>query len=309
MTKLIFVHGINNQGKNSTQIKDEWSDALNSTLKSNGLSEVPQDNIEAAYYGDLLHEMSRDRSGDSDQEELEKFADTLNNDFVLYENDDTGELSYLVSQSDEFILSGADQKLADGERDIFRGDLGKRAGHTKIAISTAHLINGLFPGLSPAILRLLMKQAGSYLKYKDIYDKVNNKVEEQIFKGMDQDSIIVSHSLGTIVSYNLLRAGLGQGNVRALYTIGSPLGIDFILDELKSMSGELAFPQGLPKWYNCWDQADFVAFNKPIDQSTLGVAGITNINTFDTSKKDKHAIDSYLRHEFLARLIYSDLNL
>ena len=307
MARLIFVHGMNNQGNKAEDIKRVWGGALNQTLQSNGLPQIAEEKIIAAEYGDLLHDMASDRSNDTDEQELEKFADLLNNEFALYEDDQSGEPSYLVGEVDELVLNEgfrADEGR-DGERAGDRG-LGKRLGHTRISITAAHLVNDIFPGASRLVLSSFMKQTGAYLNHKDVFEDINQTVKQQVFEDGDDELVIVSHSLGTAVAYYLLCQGLGKGRVKALYTIGSPLGIDFFLRGLEGRGANLSYPEELPKWYNCWDKRDFVSLNKAVDDSTIGFSGATNINTFNTSKQDRHAIVSYLRHEFLARMIYSD---
>lgn len=73
---------------------------------------------------------------------------------------------------------------------------------------------------------------------------------------------LVSHSLGTVIAYDVL----GQAGLQAdlLVTMGSPLGLPPIREELKRN----AFPGGVHRWLNVFDGLDKVTL--PVQQ----IAGI-----------------------------------
>lgn len=54
MTKVLLIHGINNQDNSAENIKDEWSKALKRGAADSGLT-IPDDTkFIAAFYGDVL---------------------------------------------------------------------------------------------------------------------------------------------------------------------------------------------------------------------------------------------------------------
>ena len=89
-TRLIFIHGINNEGKSADLIREEWGSALNDGLRAAGIDEVPIENIECAYYGDELKKgaddwrnnrsMAKSRTAYEDPE-LKEFENEINEIF------------------------------------------------------------------------------------------------------------------------------------------------------------------------------------------------------------------------------------
>jgi hypothetical protein len=79
--------------------------------------------------------------------------------------------------------------------------------------------------------------------------------------------IIVSHSMGTMVAYDVLRNCPECPPVDTLITLGSPLGIREVQDELVAIdagAGEVDFPATkLRRWINIYDPLDPVAGADP----------------------------------------------
>lgn len=71
--------------------------------------------------------------------------------------------------------------------------------------------------------------------------------------------VVVSHSMGTVIAYDCLKRVAGSPTVDGLVTIGSPLGLDEIQDQ---MQPEWNRDNGLPhehvrgRWYNLFDRLD-----------------------------------------------------
>src|ERR1700730_4932348 len=83
----------------------------------------------------------------------------------------------------------------------------------------------------------------------------------------DKPTIVVAHSLGSVVPYNVLRADTQALSVSLFTTVGSPLGIRAIRDQLVP----LAFPAHVRAWYNAYDTRDVVALF-PLDNDNFPVS-------------------------------------
>jgi pimeloyl-ACP methyl ester carboxylesterase len=82
----------------------------------------------------------------------------------------------------------------------------------------------------------------------------------------DDTSVLIGHSLGSVVAYEALCA-LSHNPVQTLITIGSPLGIrNLIFEQLQPapMSGIGQWPTGVTRWVNIADQGDIVALVKQL---------------------------------------------
>ena len=115
-------------------------------------------------------------------------------------------------------------------------------------------------------------------------------------------AIIVAHSLGTIVSYLLLRKTTAQ--VPLYVTLGSPLGIATVKKYLRPP--QISVPQGVAKWLNATDERDYVALYSRLDRDNFA-DGIENLSDIHNRKSDAHYIVDYLADTNVSRRIHQAL--
>ncbi len=94
--------------------------------------------------------------------------------------------------------------------------------------------------------------------------------------------VIVAHSQGSMIAYDVL-AGLSNEerkrcDVRLFVTIGSPLGLEEVQDQLKILTrqDELRVPKGVRRWVNVADPLDPVALDKGLRNDYHGDGVITD---------------------------------
>jgi hypothetical protein len=125
------------------------------------------------------------------------------------------------------------------------------------------------------------------------------------------ETIVVSHSLGTVVSYNVLRReGQARGwHVPLFVTLGSPLAITEIRRALRS-SGPARCPECVGSWFNALDERDVVALY-PLDTSCFPLdpsePSIVNKTDVQNRTPNRHGSDGYLDDKDVARQIYDAL--
>jgi hypothetical protein len=144
-------------------------------------------------------------------------------------------------------------------------------------------------------------QVDSYLTRPHIRKVVDDFVAPSLDKG---PTVIVAHSLGTIVSYILLRTKINQPTVSLFVTLGSPLGIETVKRYLKPPS--LAVPAGVAFWLNCADVRDYVALVPSLNQETF-CSGIVNVLGIHNRQDDAHSIEDYLSDFAVAQRIHAAL--
>lgn len=329
MTRLLFIHGINNENKTVDDIRSDWGSALNKGMRAAGLSEVPVESIECAYYAKLLaegaEERARSRSIDRTRHAFEsdvyrQFESELEEKFapqarVEVTESTTVEVSdearaQVHYPSDEGLSRSLDGVSSRSENlyDISQShDYARAAGpHKGGLIAGAKLIEMISPKLAKALIGKFLKQSIAYLEDSELREQVNKAVVKQLFSDQskkDEPHIVVTHSNGTLLSYFLFSEALKDWNIRAWYTIGSPLGAETMQSYIPRLD---SYPGKVQTWYHCWDKEDFVSYDTPLTKDNIGIDGVVNINTFDTDEKDKHSIVSYLSHAMLARLIHQD---
>jgi len=113
----------------------------------------------------------------------------------------------------------------------------------------------------------------------------------------------VAHSLGSVVAYNVLRSDPRNLNVPLLVTVGCPLGIRAIRNQLVP----LKFPKPAHAWYNAFDTRDVVALF-PLDDSNFPVIpAVTNFDGVKNHTDNRHGIDGYLDDTKVAERILDGL--
>lgn len=93
---------------------------------------------------------------------------------------------------------------------------------------------------------------------------VRQRLLDALVEGAQNGSphVIVAHSLGTVITYDLLKNVGECPPVDAVVTIGSPLGLDEVQDQLgETWSRENGYPDGMinGEWVNIYDSLDPVA--------------------------------------------------
>ena len=106
--------------------------------------------------------------------------------------------------------------------------------------------------LGDVVVRLFLDDVESYFGDPHLRSLALDRVEEAVVAPGD-DVILLGHSLGSVVTYDLLRERPGLP-VRGMITLGSPLGLPTVRRRLSARR----FPDGLERWVNVFDPRDFV---------------------------------------------------
>lgn len=118
--------------------------------------------------------------------------------------------------------------------------------------------------------------------------------------------VVVAHSLGTIVAYNVLSNRATPANGVPLFvTLGSPLGMTSISNRLRT---PLATPPGVGTWLNARDKRDVVALH-PLDHDYFDIqTAIEDYSQVDNFTDNRHSIEGYLADPLVARRIHQALS-
>lgn len=117
-----------------------------------------------------------------------------------------------------------------------------------------------FAGIAERGLLLDLRQVSRYLSDPAIRQEAQDRVADAVGKHKDELRVLVGHSLGSVVAYEALCAH-PEWPVRALVTLGSPLGIrNLIFDRLQPPGG--CWPGQVQAWTNVADASDVVALVK-----------------------------------------------
>jgi hypothetical protein len=290
--RLILVHGINQQARTSADIQESWLATLRRAAERPAT--WPQDRltrIDTPFYGDRLFALTETPV---ERNAVAQGADEASDDFAAFAEEAFAEMAVRIGATREQI----DQEA--GEIIVSQG-----AGvHKKWLKAVARVIERVSPFKGTVALRLLA-QAHAYLKRPHVSIEVDDIVRPAFED--EEPAIIVAHSLGTIVTFKLLRKFEADGRPRncPLYTtLGSPLGIDVVR---KSFAKPRKRPADITRWLNGADPDDFVALRPLLSPEIFG-AGIENVSDIDNGYDDPHSITQYLSDHRIAEAIASAID-
>jgi hypothetical protein len=287
--RLVFVHGRAQQNKDAVAIKQQWIASLREGLaKSNLEFPIEEEDVRFPFYGDTLYQMSVGvdtataarvivRGEGIDGPKLEFICDVLE------------EIRGKAGISDEEIQEELNAEII--ERGPFQW--GWVQGILRI-------IDRKVPFGSGVSVALFMNDVYRYLTEGGIRDHIESGVLQAISPG--EPTVVVGHSLGSIVAYNLLRR---EGHTRnwqiPMYvTVGSPLGVRRIRKALAPIS----YPACIKSWFNAIDERDVVALY-PLERPHFGVdPAIKNKLDVKNQTENHHGISGYLGDAEVAKTIY-----
>ena len=114
------------------------------------------------------------------------------------------------------------------------------------------------PNASGPSIALFTHDVYQYLTNTNIRQTIEEGITAAITPGID--TVVVAHSLGTVVAYNLLRReGLDRGwKIPLFVTVGAPLAVTAIREALAGFAS-LRTPECVARWVNAMDSRDIVA--------------------------------------------------
>ena len=278
--RLVLIHGRQQQGLDQAELRASWMKSLSDALGTANL-QLPQGlQVEFPYYGDELDRFVA----------LSKLP--LATDITSRGDDTQDDLLAFQSQLvDEMIKkAGVPDELVDeefGDRTSERGPLNwewVQAGLRALDLHT---------GLGGPILAAFTRDVYLYLKIDACRTAINTIVAASL---NSEPTVIVAHSLGSVVAFDLLRRQNSTANVPLLVTLGSPLGVM----QIRNAFRPLKYPRGVQGWYNAYDERDYVALY-PLDEKNFALTpAIENYGAVQNQPPTRHAILDYLSNPKVA---------
>ena len=284
--KIVLIHGRAQGGRSSQQILEQWVPGLKAGMHAAGLMLDPSIPIVAPFYGDVLDSMS---------EQAIRFRPEVVTRGTPPSGDVDEVTAAMIKQM--AIRAGLDiDQVLDGENVsvVERGP--ERWGWVQ---ALARRLEAKYPWLARTVIGKVTSDVKSYIDFPHIQDAVHAIVVPALEDG---PTVIVSHSLGTVIAYWSLVEQVSNADVPLLITAGSPLGLNTIK---KRLPQPLRIPHGVQRWLNVTDQEDIVALHPRLDQDTF-IPGIENVDDVENGE-DPHAIERYLSDPRVARAIHAAL--
>ena len=245
MARVVLVHGIGQQFSGEESVLADWLPGLLDGLKRAGAPWRPgRDDVAAGFYGDLFRPPGRPLGAGDPLYTAADVAPGLEEDLLRAWWAGAAATDPGVVGPDARTLARAPGSVQAGLR----------------ALSGSRFFGGLAVRLMVADL----KQVARYFSDPELHARALSRVSALIGP---ETAIVVGHSLGSVVAYEAL-CSLPGHRVRALVTLGSPLGIRALITERLEPppEGGIGVWPGGPDlaWTNVADAGDVVALVKDL---------------------------------------------
>lgn len=280
--RLVFIHGMKNEGQDADALMNRWHDALREGLSAAGIAAPGAYDVEMPYYGDVLHKLT---DGAKDGPGVARRGpDDVGPNVGDFEQEYYKLLKEHLNIPDAEIVD----ELPDGVRQ--RGP-----ANWEWVQAIARAVEKRSKVISEFALKAV-PQVDGYLNRPNVQRAVDEVVEPALAK--PGATVVIAHSLGTIVAYRLLKKLSGRLEVPLFFTLGSPLGIDLVVRRVAPINT----PKTIAKWVNAADERDYVALVSKLEKPNYPVP-IVNISDIRNGGEDPHSIGEYLKQKSVGAAI------
>jgi hypothetical protein len=287
--KLLLVHGRDHQGQNPRRLEAVWMGALERGWKAQGLNTPAGLEVSFPFYGDVLDGLVRDADAPLADEAVERGAG--------------GDPEYQHFQR-EFLRqvqarAGVSDAQVEAELTTEVRERGPENWEWVQALLRA--LDRNVPELGSGVIETFTRDVYVYMKRVVVRKTVNKIVSDKLD---ETATVVVGHSLGSVVAYDAMRTDPRGLKVPLYVTVGSPLGVGLIRRQL----APIRFPKPpVERWHNAYDERDVVALF-PLDQANFAVTPpVENNNGVRNHTENRHGIHGYLDDRVVSRRIHEAL--
>jgi hypothetical protein len=287
--RLVLVHGRSQQGFNPVELQSIWLETLRRGAAK--LNRALPERLEVAFpfYGDRLDELARQREVPLTTDIQAKGA-SADNDFLTF-------------QAEIAEAMRARAGVTDDQVNAEYGDNPTQKGPQNWAWvqATIRAIDKFGGGISQSTIESFMRDVYLYTTQPGVRAEIDRIVSATL---TETPCVVVGHSLGSVVAYNILRGDPRALKVRSYVTVGSPLAIRAIRDKFRP----IRFPApAVAAWYNAYDPKDVVALY-PLDTANFPVnPTVENYGRVLNGTDNRHGIIGYLDDADVAKHILDAL--
>lgn len=289
--RLVLVHGINNENRTAKEVESIWMTALEGAWRRNTLRSPTNLSVTVPYYAAELAKLSKAQRGAA-------IAGTSLRPSQM-------EFDLLQAYANANGVTDSDIDTAAVQEGIDLATVEAGVPHEKWIIVFARALENLLPTRGKYIARLFLRQAAVYMERQGVQRRIKDIVRSKMFSD-DNPTVVVAHSLGTVISYELLTEPTNINRSTPLFcTLGSPLAVEIVSNYVGTRT---AFPRPpVGRWINGFHPEDFVTLSRNLGRSSMGFDGIENDTTVVNLDDDKHDIRAYLSTPSIAKSIHGAL--
>jgi len=285
---LVLIHGRSQEMKDAATLKKSWVDALRQGFSNAGVStDLDESRIHFPYYGDSLINL----------------IDKVVNPAPVVTKGLKGQIPEQMFKAAVFteVIKNAVSE-AEIAKERTSGEAEAAQVTEKGPLNWRWILAGLrvidsLKGGSWAV-ETFTNDVYAYLTDDDVRNAIDKGVGAAF---TEQPTVVVAHSLGTIVAYAILKSdGAQQWNIPTFITLGSPLAINAVSERIRP----LIKPDCVGDWYNGRDPHDTVALF-PLRPTRFPVQLTGAKDNLENTSPNHHGIESYLADRDVARWIYN----
>lgn len=221
---IIGIHGLSNKPEEDI-LEKGWKDAILEGLRKNCSIELDTLEFQSVYWANVMYEEPDPNP-------------------VLYKPAGDGD----IKRYDEGWLDAVKAKAFDIGGDV---------------IDTLKNLFGI-DAVAESVLKAKLKDLYRYYHEEGARQELRRRLKEAILTHRDKRIMLVAHSMGTIVAYDVLRE-LGREDatlaIEHFVTIGSPLGMPHVKYRIAQENPLVRTPSIVKCWSNLADRRDPVAID------------------------------------------------
>jgi hypothetical protein len=236
--RLMFIHGRAQGGKSPAELSPVWIHTLKAGFKVAGRSFPDALAVDFPFYANTLDDFVSGANLPTPADVAAKGAGQ-NTQFEQFMQSALGEIQTAAAISDNEIGAHLD------------GTAPQEKGPQNWAWvqALARAIDNRFRGAATFTIEAFLKDVYLYV-YKPAVTKAIDAIVEA--KLTQEPTIVLAHSLGSVVGYNVIKRNLPRIKLVKYITVGCPLGLRAISSKL----GLAENPGGPDGWYNAYDPCD-----------------------------------------------------
>jgi len=296
MAKVIIgIHGLGNKPPKYL-LESWWQMAIEEGLRK-WKNEIPAYTFELVYWADILHEKPLDENCVDKEDPLfleEKYIPSSGSYIPEDHSKRRMILDFLNRQMNSIFLNN-DFSL-------------------NYSFLTDTIVHHFFTDLD-----MYYKEIGDEKTSRNVKELIRQRAAKIIQKYKNQEILIIAHSMGSIIAYDVLAFDVPDIDIDTLLTIGSPLGLPVVKSKIaaeRKLSPEntspIAAPNNIKKyWFNFSDLEDKVATNYQLSDDFTENA--SHVKPVDFEVKNDYEIDGernphksfgYLRTQEFSEKLY-----
>ncbi len=293
---IIAVHGLGNKPPKDL-LQNWWKEAIYEGFRSSGIEKtLPA--FEMVYWADILYDeplniLEKDQAGKT----------FVNEPYTKASKDFKPESHEFRQKVNDFVVKQLNNILLNEDKSL---------NYSKL---TDAILKKYFKDLETYYTEECVDSTNERCRARDL---IRDRLVQTIKRYKGYEIMIIAHSMGSIVTFDVLNILLPDVKINTLLTIGSPLGLPIVVSKIieeekkvSSTDSRLDTPPGVTSnWFNLADITDYIALDyKLADDFSENQNGVlpkdilVNNNYEKDGRKNPHKSYGYLRTPELAKVV------